>query len=412
MASTTTTTLDPALKQIYKPENYRLSTYEKRPMFASLPKDENFGGRNMPLVNRYANPQGVASAFSTAQSNATSMKLEDFILTRVTQYGVATIDGEAIEASASDKYAFFEALTAKIDAVMDSVMDAIETYIPRSGNGMIGRVSTGSTVTAATVTLADPADAHNFEVGMVLVDAGTVTGALEAGSEILAGVNRATGVITATSAAWNTVLTQLTAGDYLFRQGDAYNNASNKVITGFLGWIPATAPSVSESFFGVDRSSDSRLYGNYYDGSTASIEEAMINGQSYGSQVGGKIDTIFINHTKFRRFKMEIGTKEWFSKSARGPDGDVAEVNFQALRIQGDDGPIAVMPANKCTIAWGLELDTWLLASLGAMPKLLKQDGLTILRQASADGYEVRVGARGQLGCKKPGSNVQILLPS
>lgn len=383
-------------------------------MFALLPKDETFGGRNMPLVNRYANPQGVASVFSTAQSNATSMKLEDFVLTRVTQYGVAGIDGELIEASESEKYAFLEALTAKIDSVMDAVMDTLETYIPRAGNGMIGRVSTGSTVSATTVTLADAADAHNFEVGMVLVDAASATGALEAGSEVLAGVNRATGVLTATSAAWNTVLTQLTAGDYLFRQGDAYNNASNKVVTGFLGWIPASAPSAGDSFFTVDRSVDSRLYGNYYDGSAGSIEEALINGQSYGSQVGGKVDTIFINHTKFRRLKMELGTKEWFVKNAQGPDGDEAEVNFQAIRIQGDRGPIGVVPANKCqgTIAWALESKTWLLASLGTMPKLLKQDGLTILRQATADGYEVRVGARGQLGCKKPGSNVQILLPS
>src|SRR4051812_25548422 len=95
-ANSTTTSLDADLKAIYKPENYRLSTYEKRPMFALLPKDESFGGKNMPLVNRYGNPQGVAASFSTAQSNFTSMKLGGFTLTRVTEYSVSGIDGEAI----------------------------------------------------------------------------------------------------------------------------------------------------------------------------------------------------------------------------------------------------------------------------------------------------------------------------
>lgn len=413
-ANSTTATLDADLKQIYKPENYRLSTYEKRPMFALIPKDETFGGRNMPLVNRYGNPQGVSSAFATAQSNFTSMKLGGFVLTRVTEYSVSGIDGEAIEASESDKFAFFEALTAQIDSSMDSLMDTIETYLPRAGTGAIGKVSSGSTVSTATITLDDTADAHNFEVGMTLVEASSATAALGTGSEVLKTINRATGDLGSTSAAWNTVLSSLATGHFLFRQGDAYNNASNKVLTGFLGWVPATAPSVGESFFAQDRSSDSRLYGNYYDGSAGSIEEALINGQSYGSQVGGKIDNYFINHTKFRRFKMELGTKEWFVKNAQTPDGETAEVNFQAIRIQGDDGPIGVVAANKCqgTIAWGQQMDTWVLATLGAAPKLLDYDGLTILRQATADGYEVRVGIRGQVGCKKPGSNVQVLLPS
>jgi hypothetical protein len=414
-ANSTVTTLDSDLKAIYKPQNYRLSTYEKRPMFALIPKDETFGGKNMPLVNRYGNPQGVSAAFSTAQGNYTSMKLGGFTLTRVTEYSVSGIDGEAIEASESDKYAFFEALTAQIDSSMDSLMDTIESYIPRSGDGAIGIVSSGSTVSSGTITLSDAADAHNFEVGMTLVEASSATAALGTGTEVLKGINRATGDLLSTSTTWATVLSSLATGHYLFRQGDAYNNVSNKVLSGFSGWIPSTAPVAgTDSWFGQDRSYDSRLYGNYYDGSAGSIEEALINGQSYGSQVGGKIDTYFINHTKFRRFKMELGTKEWFAKNAQTPDGETAEVNFQAIRIQGDDGPIGVVAANKCqgTKAWGLQMDTWLLATLGAAPKLLDYDGLTILRQSSADGYEVRVGIRGQIGCKKPGSNVQVLLPS
>lgn len=415
MTSTTLVTFDPALKQIYQADNYRLSTYEDRPGFGSLTKDETFGGRNMPLVNRHGNPQGVSSAFANAQANATQMVLDAFLLTRVTQYSVATIDGEVIEASEEDQYAFLEALTAKIDSVMDALMDAIESYVFRSGTGSIGVISSGSTVSTNVVTLASIGDVHNFEVGMKVAESASDGGTLGTGTEIVKGINRANGVLTSTSAAWNTVLSSLAVGHFLYRDGDAQNNgAKPKVLTGFGGWLPKVAPVGGDSFFGVDRSSDSRLYGNFYDGSGGSIEEAVINGQSFGAQVGGRINSGFMNHTKFRRFKLEIGTKEWFMKPAKGPEGDVAEISYMSLQVMGDKGLINIMPANKCPDldCFLVQDDTVMLASLGPMPKLLKQDGLVILRQASNDGYEIRVGARGQMGIKKPGSNVRVGLPA
>lgn len=418
MSSTTTTTIDPALKQIYKPDNYRKSTYKRRPMFGLIPKSEDFGGRNMPLINEYGNPQGVSSVFSTAQSNATAMQMDDFLLTRVSLHSVATMDSEAIEATEMDKYAFIKGLTAKIDASMRALSDVIESYLPRSGTGAIGQISSGSNVATDTVTLATPADAHNFEVGMRLASATSETAAVSTGSstgEVLEGVDRVTGDLTATSATWATVITGIAASDYLFRHGDAYNNASNKVFSGFAAWLPSSAPAAGTTFFGVDRYVDTRLYGNYYDGTALSIEEALVNGQSVASSMGGQVDTYFIQHTKARRLKLEIGTKEYFMKSARGPGGsEIADVNYQSIRISGDDGPIDVVAANKCpsTDAYGLELDTWVLATLGPAVKLNDIDGNRILRQSSSDGVEVRIVSRGQVGCKNPGANVRVGLPA
>ena len=416
MTSTTISTIDPALKQIYKPSNYQNSTYKRRPIFGMIPKSEDFGGRNQPLVNEYGNPQGVSSVFSTAQSNATAMKLEDFLLTRVSLHSVATMDSDAIEATEMDKYAFLKGLTAKIDAAMRALSDTIESYLPRSGTGAIGQISSGSVVSDQTITLADINDAHNFEVGMRLATATSETAAVSTGSatgEVLAGVNRTTGVLTATSTDWDDVITGIAAGDYLFRHGDAYNNASNKVFTGMLGWLP-TEVTPAESFFGVDRSVDSRLYGNYYDGSLLSLEEAVINGQSVGASMGAQIDTGIMHHSKMRRFKLEIGTKETFQKSAQAPGGKTAEVSYEAIRVAGDAGTIDMVAANKCPplACLLLELDTWIFATLGPAVKLNDLDGNRILRQASSDGVEVRVVSRGNVGCKNPGANVRVLLPS
>jgi hypothetical protein len=408
--SSTVANFDAALKQVYKPDNYRSSVYEKRPLLAMIGKDEDLGGRNTPLVNQFGNPQGVSATFANAQTNRTQIRLEDFALTRTNLYGVSTIDGELIENADRDRYAFLEALTAKIDTTMDSVADSMESYIPRSGTGSLARVASGQAT--ATITLSDKAEVHNFEVGMILRASVADGGALRAGVETVKSVDRSAGTLGSTSATWNTVIA-LAANDFLYRDGDAQAAGSKIVVTGFSGWIPDPAPTAGDSHFGVDRSADSRLFGNLYDGSLESVEEALINGASVASVVGGRVDTFYVHHTKYRRLKAELSQKEFLNKPAQGPDGDMTDINFFGLRLLGDDGPMAIMPANKVqgTLAWGLQLDTWTLHSVGTFPRILDQDGLTILRSATADEYEVRVGGRSQVGCKKPGSSVRVKLP-
>lgn len=415
MTSTTILTIDPALKQIYKPDNYRVSTLRKRPMLALMPKTEDFGGRNQPLVNEYGNPQGVSSDFPTAQAQATPMQLGAFLLTRVSLHGVATLDSEAIEATDGDKYAFIKAMSEKIDAQLKAVSDVMESYIPRGGTGLLATISAASNVATATITLTNIADIFSFEVGMAVQASQTEGGALRTGgaSEVIKGVNRSLGQLTSTSATWATVITAIAASDGLYRKGDSMNGGSaRRVFTGWQGWLPNVTPTPGESFFGVDRSVDSRLYGNYYDGSQLTIKEAANNSQSIGASMGAMIDTCFMHHTKLRRLKTEISDKEWYPKTARGPEGEIASLSFQALRQMGDEGPIDYVAANRCPAqeAFQLELDTWVLATLGAAPRLNMIDGNQVLRQASNDGVEVRVVGRGNVGCKNPIANVRTLL--
>ena len=46
----------------------------------------------MPLPIIYARPQGRSATFATAQSNATSSSLGEFLLTRVKNYAVVTVN--------------------------------------------------------------------------------------------------------------------------------------------------------------------------------------------------------------------------------------------------------------------------------------------------------------------------------
>jgi hypothetical protein len=59
-----------------------------------------------------------------------------------------------------------------------------------------------------------------------------------------------------------------------------------------------------------------------------------------------------------------------------------------------------------------LEMDKWILATLGEPVKFLNLDGNRILRSATADSVEARLAFRGNLACKAPIYNVRILMPA
>ena len=157
------------------------------------------------------------------------------------------------------------------------------------------------------------------------------------------------------------------------------------------------------------------MAGLRHTGTSDTLEDATIDAQSKAAREGGMPDVLFLHHAQVRRFIKELGAKKEYSETnAVGPKGMVANVGYRSLVIQGDHGPISVLAANKCqaTIGWMLQMNTWELATLGAPVKFLMEDGLRILRQASSDGYEVRMGFRGNVSCKAPIWNVNISLPS
>lgn len=409
MASTTQTNFDPALKQIYRDSNVQKLTYTNRPLFGMLPKFEGFGGRNMPIVLQYGNPQGRSATFATAQSNATQVYVQDFVLTRVNNYAVSTIDGEVIESTRGDSYAFLSALKLKLDSTMATLADDIESNLFRTSDGYLAQIASVTAANPAVITLSQTEEITAFEVGMVLVASPNADGSATETNPATAtvdAINRSAGTITTNDDASGS--TDWDANDYLFVQGDIGNK-----ISGLLDWLPATVPTTA--FFGVDRSVDSRMGGVYHDGSSDTLEDAAIDAQSKVSREGGSPDVLILHHAQVRRLIKELGGKKEYSESfAASAKGMLGNIGYRSLVLQGDHGPVGVVAANKCqaTKGWLLQKSTWTLATLGAPVKFLMEDGNRILRQAAADGYEVRMGFRGQLGCKAPIWNAHINLPN
>ena len=417
-ANTTTTNFDGALKQIYRPSNVKKLTYDLRPLFAVLPKFEGFGGRNMPVVVKWGHPMGRSITFATAQAVASEVKVDDFLLTRVSDYAINYIDAEALEATRGDTYAFLKALSEVIDGTLEVLADSIETKLFRGGTGTLGQLDDSTAPTVANpmvLTLAEIEEITLIEFNMELVACSTDGGTARTtpASVTVAGVDRTNGTITSDYDNSGGT-TNWAVDDYLACSGDLASAAGTQVaISGLLSWVPTSTPS--GSFFGVTRSADSRLYGLYHDASGGGkLEDHFIKAQSKAARENGKPGLLALHHAQLRRLNIELGAKKVYAQvNARDKKGIMASVGFRSIVIEGDHGPINVVACNKCQArtGWMLSVEEWLLATLGPPTKIIIDDGLRFLRMADQDAFEIRTRFRGNLCTKGPIHNVNIALP-
>lgn len=394
-------TFDAALKQHYTSDRVENMVYKDNALTALIPKMTEFGGKNLPIPIIYGNPQNRSATFSTAIAQTSNSQINDFVLTRNSDYSIASISSEVLEASKGNSNAFMEAATTEIDGAIQSATRSLSIALYGSGSGSLGQVANSSFATAA-LQLSNPEDVTNFEVSMVLqVSATDGGGTVRAGTLTVVGVNRDTGVVTM-SGNLSAGIAAIAQNDFIFAQGDY-----DLKVRGLRAWLPNSAPSATP-FFGVDRTADvTRLGGIRFDGSAMPIEEALIAAASRVAREGGRPDHCFMNYSKYADLEKALGSKVQYVDLKAN-----AEIGFRGILINGPRGPIKVIPDQNCPSdrCFMLQLDVWKLYSLGKAPKILDADGMKMLRETSADAVQVRVGYYAQMGCRAPGFNANVQL--
>jgi hypothetical protein len=401
------TAFNAALKEHYTGDRVEDMTYRDFPFFAMLPKMENFGGKSLPIPIIYGRGQGRSKTFSIAQSGSTSTasKIGSFQLTRVKDYAIATLDGETMAASKGDANAFMSAFTTEVDGAINSLTRSIAIGLVRTSAASIGQVNAEPTENATTfqITLKDVEEIVNFELQQVLVIYSALSGGSQRNSDGSAvtfpvvGVNRSTGVLTLTGS--YTSSGTIAANDYIFAYGDR-----GLGISGLEDWCPSTAPGAT-SFFGVDRSVDTRLGGLRLDGSGAPIEEVLIEGDRLVGREGHTLDHYFMNFATLANLKKALGTKVQYVDIAVNP-----RISFRAVMVDGNKGPIKCIadntfPSNRI---FGLKLSYCKLYSIGKAVSAIDDDGLDSLRQAADDGVELRYSFYGNFATRAPGAMINI----
>jgi hypothetical protein len=443
------------LKQIYDGQKLAKLYYKNNPAYAMLRKKEDFYGETYPLPVMLETPTGVANVFANAQlpnqlinggsgtaGNMGPAKFVKFMLTRASLYGVHVIDRQAMLSASNNIGAFVNGQMAQMDAMIQATSNLAAQQVYRSGSGSIGQISSiasGSSVAGLTngqIQLTNPSDIRYFTVGQVVYATnkdpiqGATSVTQRAGVGYVTSLNRANGLLTvgdATSAnpnvpqsptAWTTSdFIQISGTSPLF--GPTISSANQPVaLSGFSAWIGQSQTIGSaDVFFGVNRSQDTwRLAGGYYDGSTngQSVEEALYDASTQLFMEGGTPNICFVGPNAYAALQKSMAARNILETEIEGPQDDngVAHVFFKGINIQGAGSNFTVIADRNCPpyTAYIMTMDDWALYSLKSFPHVVDDDGVSFLRQTSADAFEFRLAGYGQVGCNAPGHSLYCKL--
>ena len=419
MSAMTSASVAGILKELYDEQKVQWLTYKDNPLLAMIKKEEKFPGKYYPVPVVYGLSQGSSATFASAYNNQSSPLVAEFLVTRVADFSLATIDGQLLAAAQTDPGAFIDGAELMIDAAFQNATNRIASAMFRNGAGTIGQIA--ATITGASpaylLQLANPDDAVQFEVNQVLVACLNVDGTSPVASisATVVKVDRNSGILTLSSADAS-LPSDWPANDYLAIQGDLPSSANNNFqpvgstltnsllkIAGLAAWLPLVAPSGSDSFFGVNRSVDNqRLAGVAFDGSALSLEEALLQGTGRIALNGGRVDTGVCSYSTYTALITSLGSKVQYI------DQKIGEIGFRGVQVNGANTVMSVFPDRNCPdgVIYCLEMDSWCLRSQNPAPHILKyMDEIEILRVPGQDSAELRVGGYMNMYTNKPGHN-------
>lgn len=410
MAILDTTALAAVLKVQYTQPKVNNLCYPESPLFAKFKKRTDFYGKNKVVAFQYGSPQGRGAAFATGLANLTASTYDAVTVTRAKDYAFGEVQGEAVDAAKNDAGALLIALKKEIDNAFYTAGRSIANSLFQEGGGARGRIDATTTLASTTLVLKDRNSVVNFEKGMILNLGSTngTTGAKRVGTLTVTAVDRDLGTLTLSG--------NITAGvaaaasqDYIFQNGDFESTRS--LPTGIPGWVPRTAPTAGDNFFGLDRSSDpTRLAGvRYTTGAGGPIEETLIQCAARLAREGGKPDLAVINPMDYANLVIALGNKVIYDRLGSSED---PKFGFDYVRLIGPKGPITVLPDFNCPTGegWMLTSSSWSFETLLAGPRILNLDGNDMRASATGDSYIFRIGYYGNFICDAPGWNAYFQL--
>lgn len=393
MASTNNLSTVPFIyKTVYAGQKPQNLASRDRVLLSLVKKVGGFTGTSFVVPIQYGNNMGVSADFLTAQAGADVLKGIAPAITRAKKYGVGTIDAESAAASGDDKGAFIRLVTNAMDSTVDELGHQLAIALYGAGDGSIGKVSS---VAGGVITLTQPDDASHFAKGMIINANPNQTGnsgSMRVGDGTVSAVDEDAGTVTYTG-----TITSIAPGDFVYAKGNYDSD-----IKGLSAWLPLTAPTGGDNFFGVDRSvAPQRLAGWRVTTTSVSIEENLKKLAAKIRRAGGRPKHAFLSPINWNTLQNNLE-----SKVIRDPGGQ-GEFGYDSLVMATPAGMVRVYADPECPPDRGflVDMSTAVLKYLGpGIPHICDDlDGLRMLRQGSADGMEYRFRYWGNFYLDAPG---------
>ena len=114
------TAANAVLKELYFGQTPENLVYRTNPLLAMIPKKTDAGGKYVPAPIIVGASQARSATFTNAQANQSPVLAKEFLVTRVSDYSIATIDNQTLLATKGDKAAFVDGLKTVVDGAFRS----------------------------------------------------------------------------------------------------------------------------------------------------------------------------------------------------------------------------------------------------------------------------------------------------
>lgn len=398
-----TTTASNFIKRYYSPKMTinTVSKVESRTLNV-ITHDTGGSGDDYNFLTMYGDNPSGSQDFNEAQTtgqNAMSGGAQ-FKVTWCNDFQVPSVGKDIIAKTKNKAGGWIPQLKNEMDSSLRYSAHRRSVALFTTGFGELASV-TNAIGAGFVITLGNPRTgavdrsvAYRFVKGMTLVFSASISGnALRAGqSAKITKVDYTAGTITLDTAL--NAISGLTINDIIFTKGDRQDSATPARLrpAGLPAWVPTTAPSASENFFGQDRTVNSFLYGWIIDGTTTgkSLAQSLVEAANYCSTVGHAERLIScVGVDKFTELSASIDNKQYTQITGRGG------VGYKTIVIYADGVELPVISEQYCpnSEAYVVAPAAIKHPSIGDAPHIDSEDGNQILRQSAAAGVEVRYEA-------------------
>lgn len=383
-------TQDKFFKVLYEKKSYAVFNTANK-LLMKVKKEYNFQGKNK-TIEAVLGFSGGVGAGSLPETNV--HQEENAVLTRKKLYARTLLDREAMLAS-KNQGAFEDASKRQVSKAVESFMRNLSRQLFAFENGMLFQ-GDNATVVTGTGTSVDPyivrALASTFVKGFIekkdYVNVGAETTQLE-----ITAVNYSTRDI---SLVGTSATLAAASGGGLATNAKVYMQKSKD---NDLQSILAAVKASGGTLYGI--TVGPRWQSVQINAANAGITIDLIN-QCIGDiefQAGKSPDIIVTSFKQLRKVKNLLDDKlRYCLVSPRDPMFKKAGASFQAVEIQTDAGPIAMIADRMCPDDHMFFLNTEDIVLYGVEPpKWVDEDGRVLLRSSSADSFEARYAMYGEL---------------
>ena len=426
------------LKELYSDDAWVMKNlmFNRNPALAIIEKDESemgLGGKYFPIPALYDAGAGRSANFGLAQQYQTAPQTVEFQVTRVQNYSLATLTGDFLRASAQSIGSFMPGAELNVKAAFQALGNDYAFSLFSDGSGTRGTYGLGAgSISGGVITLDNLGQVYQFAIGMALVSFSvsgqTPTQSTGANLGYVIAVDTGLGTVTVSATQGGTAGIPTgwsTSFPYLAQTGDVnfvsngLNSANMLKWAGFGAWIPSTAPSGSDNFFGVNRSiSPTKLAGlRFPSGANESIQDALIdavNQLAANGNEAGDPDFIFVNPVSYQTLVKQL-TSQGVYQMIKTKINEEVSISFKALVLPTANGEVAILQDRNCPsqTAFIVNSKTWRIRSLGKIAQFLVYPGFYDqlgIPVPGADAIQLQIGGYSNVTCNAPGANAVVSL--